>query len=162
MKPQYENWSSKKIIGVKDEQKFDSIVAHLKRMLVCYIQEIGKMDVEITSVLHKKNKVHPKEHMNDLDRMKLGRIRKDDWSVGFQIRERAYANFHRVCFFLPNRNLYSTSCLEYILDFINQCKANSVEDQKCFSNMINWYILIRKTLLRMMPKNFNVQKHQPN
>ncbi|CAI9282163.1 unnamed protein product [Lactuca saligna] len=102
---------------LKYEQKFEPIVAHLKRMLVCYIQEIGKMYVEIATVLRKKPTVLPKEPLKDLDKMKLGRIRKDDWSMAFQIQENFDDNFHRVFFFLPDKHLYSTPCLEYILEF---------------------------------------------
>ncbi|CAI9260637.1 unnamed protein product [Lactuca saligna] len=43
----------------KDKQKFEPIVAHLKRMLVSYIQEIGKTDVEIATMLRKKPIVQP-------------------------------------------------------------------------------------------------------
>lgn len=53
------------------------------------------MDVEIASVLNKKPTVLPTEPWKDLDTMKLGRIRKKDWSVAFQIREKPEANFHR-------------------------------------------------------------------
>ncbi|CAI9284265.1 unnamed protein product [Lactuca saligna] len=116
------------------------------------------MDVEIATVLRKKPTVHPKETLKDLEKMKLGRIRKDDWSVAFQILERAYSDFHRVCVFVPNKHLYSTQCLEYILELINQCKVNSVGDKKCFIDMIKWYILVHKTPLGIILKLFIVQK----
>ncbi|CAI9303966.1 unnamed protein product [Lactuca saligna] len=47
------DWISLFIIVMKDEQKYKPIVAHLKRMLICYILEITKMDVEIASVRKK-------------------------------------------------------------------------------------------------------------
>ncbi|KAL7587596.1 hypothetical protein Lser_V15G40912 [Lactuca serriola] len=103
MKPQYETWSSKKI--TVDEHKYETIVVHLKRVLIWYIQEVGKMDVEIATVLRKKPTVLPKEALENFDKMKLNRIRKDGWCVAFQIRERSDAEFHRVCFSLANKHL---------------------------------------------------------
>ncbi|CAI9263321.1 unnamed protein product [Lactuca saligna] len=134
------NWISLLLLILKVEQNFEPIIAHLKRMLVSYIQEVGKMDVEIAIVLNKKPTVLPKEPPKDLDTMKLGRILKKDWSVAFQIREKSDANFHRVCFFLPEKHLYYTSCLEYIVEFVSQDKENNAIDRKCFSDMINWYV----------------------
>lgn len=45
------------------------------------------MDMETAYVLNKKPTVLPKEPPKDLDTMNLGRIKKKDWSVVFQIRE---------------------------------------------------------------------------
>lgn len=39
---------------LRDEQEYEPIVAHLKQMLISYIQDIGKMDVKIAVVLQKK------------------------------------------------------------------------------------------------------------
>ncbi|CAI9284665.1 unnamed protein product [Lactuca saligna] len=96
----------------------------------------------------------------DLDTMKLGRIRKKDLSVAFQIRENPDAKFHRVCFYLPDKHLYSSSYLKYIVDFVSPNKANSVVDKKCFSDMINWYVQVHKSLLGIIQKLFKVQKQQ--
>ncbi|CAI9264833.1 unnamed protein product [Lactuca saligna] len=62
------------LLLMKDEQKFEPIVAHIKRMLVSYIQEIGNMDVDIATVLREKPLVLPMEPPKDLEKMKLGRI----------------------------------------------------------------------------------------
>ena len=127
-------------------------------MLVSYIQEVGKMDVEIVAVLRKKPIVQPKEAPNDISKMKLGKIRKDNWSVGFQLREGEKV---QMClFFLSDKHIYSTSCLNYILGITEQCKANDTADKKCFTDMIKWYILICNTLLGLMPEIFKVQKCQ--
>ncbi|CAI9291498.1 unnamed protein product [Lactuca saligna] len=117
VKPQYETWSSKKIIVVKvsgpietesffnvrfkvergatsqiyeftitdlpclnlydwilllhllvrDEKKFEPIIAHLKRMLVSYILDNGNMDVEIVAALQRKPTVLPKEAPKDFE-----------------------------------------------------------------------------------------------
>lgn len=55
------DWISLVNIFSKDEQKFEPILAHLRRMLVSYIQEIRKMNVEIAAVLKKKPTMQPKE-----------------------------------------------------------------------------------------------------
>ncbi|CAI9289412.1 unnamed protein product [Lactuca saligna] len=48
------DWISLFFIVMKDEQKYEPIVAYLKRMIIGYIHEIVKMDVEIALVLKKK------------------------------------------------------------------------------------------------------------
>ena len=48
------DWISLFHLLLKDEHKFEPILAHLKRMLISYIHEVGKMDVEITTMLRKK------------------------------------------------------------------------------------------------------------
>lgn len=48
------DWISLFSLLSKDEQKYESVLAHLKRMLVYYIQDFGKMDVEIATVFRKK------------------------------------------------------------------------------------------------------------
>ncbi|CAI9267060.1 unnamed protein product [Lactuca saligna] len=35
---------------LRDEQKYEPFIAHLKRMLVLYIQVVGKMDIKIASL----------------------------------------------------------------------------------------------------------------
>ncbi|CAI9285120.1 unnamed protein product [Lactuca saligna] len=120
----------------KDEQKFEPIVAHLKRMLVSYIQEIGKMDVEIMAVLWKKPTVQPKEALNNVTKIKFGRIQKDNWSVTFQESDKDGTNVQKCLFSLLDKHLYSTSCLNYIVGIIEQCKTNVVADKKCPVDMI--------------------------
>ncbi|CAI9263763.1 unnamed protein product [Lactuca saligna] len=146
---------------LKDEQKYEPIVAHLKQMLISYIQEAGKMDVEITIVHRKRPSVLPKEALKDFDKMKPGKIQKDGSCMIFQMKERTDADFHKVCFFLANKHIYNTSCLQYILEFKGKCRVNSKGDKKCFSDMILWYIQVRKELLSIIPKLFEVQKRTP-
>ena len=66
----------------------------------------------------------PKEAPEDLIKMKLGKIRKDGWCLAFQMKERTDADFHKVCFYLADRHLYTTPCLQYILEFMDKCKGN--------------------------------------
>ena len=46
-------------IITKNEKKHEPIFAHLKGMIICYIHEIEKMDVEIASVLKKRPILKP-------------------------------------------------------------------------------------------------------
>ncbi|CAI9271277.1 unnamed protein product [Lactuca saligna] len=48
------DWISLFSLLSKYDQKFETIIAHLKIMLVSYIQEVGRMDVEIAAILRKK------------------------------------------------------------------------------------------------------------
>lgn len=143
---------------VKDGQKYEPIISHLNLMIVLYVQEVGKMDVEIAVVLRRKPSVLPKEAPKGFEKLKLSKIYKEGWYVVFQARERNDADFHKACFFPPNKHLYTTSCLVYILDIVNKYKGNSKGERKCFSDMIQWYIQVRKTLLSIIPKVFEVQK----
>ncbi|CAI9288377.1 unnamed protein product [Lactuca saligna] len=144
---------------IKDEQKYEPIVSHLKRMLVSYIQEVGKKDIEITSAFRQKPVVFPKVALEDFDQMKLGKIRNKGWCMALQIKERTYVDFHKVCFYLADKHLYTTYCLQYILEFIDKCKANLKGDNKCFYYLILWYIQVHKALLSIVPKLFEVQRH---
>ncbi|CAI9299917.1 unnamed protein product [Lactuca saligna] len=71
-------WISLLHILLKDEQKYEPIVLDLNTMLVSYIHAVGKIDVEIASVLRKKPIVKPKEALFDVYKVKLGNIYKDD------------------------------------------------------------------------------------
>ncbi|CAI9284051.1 unnamed protein product [Lactuca saligna] len=89
------DWISLFNLLSKDEHKFVPIMAHLKRMLISYIHEIRKMDVEITVELQKKPTVQPKEAPNDVSKMKLKKIHKDNWSMGFQENARYGTNVQK-------------------------------------------------------------------
>ncbi|CAI9262157.1 unnamed protein product [Lactuca saligna] len=114
------------------------------------------MDVEIAAVLLRKPSVEPKETTNDVIKMKFGRIQKDNWTVAFQQSDREGKKVQKCLFSLPNKHLYSTSCLNYVLGITKQCKANDATDKKCLANMIKWYIIVRNTLIGSMPKRFKV------
>ncbi|CAI9287718.1 unnamed protein product [Lactuca saligna] len=165
MKPQYETWSSKKISVMKVSGSIktksfanarfkvargagSSLFEFTLVDLLClnpydWISlEIGKWDIDIAVVLRKKPSVLPTEAPKDFRRMKLGRIRKDGWCMTFQIKERFDVDYHRVCFYLSEKHLYSIPCLQYIMEFMGQC--------------LNWYIEVLKTFLNIMPKFFEV------
>lgn len=68
---------------VKEEQKFEPIVAYLKRILLSYNQEIGNMDKEIVVVLRKKPTVQLKEASNDISKMRLGKSERINGALSF-------------------------------------------------------------------------------
>lgn len=52
---------------MKYEKKYEPLVEHIKRMLVSYIYEVAKRDVEITSVLKRKPTVLPQASASDVN-----------------------------------------------------------------------------------------------
>lgn len=90
------------------------------------------MDVEIAAVLQKKPSVIPKETTNDVTKMKLRKIHRDNWSVAFQKSNRDGENVKKFLF----------SCLNYIVVITEKCKVNAAADKKCFTDMIKWYITV--------------------
>ena len=88
-------------------------------MIISYIQEVGKMDVEIAKILRRKPSVLPKQAPEDLEKMKLGKIYKEGWYMVFPAREQIVSEYHKACFFLKDKHLYSTSCLEHVLRMTN-------------------------------------------
>ena len=136
-----------------DEKKYEPIVAHLKKMLICYILEFEKMDVEIALVLQKKPVVEPEEQPQHVKRMKLGVIQKEHWSVAYS--QKCSEKVQKSVFFLRDKHLYSTTALKTILAMVETCKATSAADLKCFLDMISWNLCIRNVLLNLMPKLLN-------
>ncbi|CAI9290582.1 unnamed protein product [Lactuca saligna] len=53
------DWISLLLIVKKYEQKYEFIVAHLKRMPICYVHEIAKMEIDIAYVLKKRTILKP-------------------------------------------------------------------------------------------------------
>ena len=72
---------------MKDKTKYEPIVAHLKRIRICYILEIVKMDVEIKSVLKKRLILMPEEQPKDVQKLKVGIIIKEHWSIVYNRKE---------------------------------------------------------------------------
>ncbi|CAI9300279.1 unnamed protein product [Lactuca saligna] len=125
-------------------------------MLVSYILEIAKMDVEIVAVLRKKPTAQSKETLKYLDKMQKGNFLKDNWSIMYKQRDRASMKVQRCCFYLPDKNLYSTSCLEYVLGLSESFKEIDDADNICFVDIM-MYITVRNNLLGLMTKVFKVQ-----
>ena len=57
-------------------------------MLVLYMYEVAKFDVEIASVLRKKSTVLPHGLASDIENMQMGKIETDNWTVLFQRESR--------------------------------------------------------------------------
>ncbi|CAI9288692.1 unnamed protein product [Lactuca saligna] len=55
-------------------------------------------------------------------------------------RDRPGAECQKLYFHLKDKHLYTTTCLEIILELVMKFKGNHKDDLKCFSDMITWYI----------------------
>ncbi|CAI9281919.1 unnamed protein product [Lactuca saligna] len=143
---------------IKDEKKYEPKVDHIKRMLISYIHEAIKMDVEIALMLRKKQIFLLKDSTKDIEKMKMGRIEKDNWSVMFQRGSKERGDKKKCVFLLPYKHLFSTTSLNYVLEITGSCKENDDAANKSYSYMIRWYISIWSTLLSIMPKLFKMQK----
>ncbi|CAI9262775.1 unnamed protein product [Lactuca saligna] len=117
---------------LRDKKKYEHVIAHLKFMIILYIQEVGNMDVEIAVVLQRKPSDVPKEAPEGFEKLKLGKIYKESWYVVFQVSEQNDVDFHKACFFLPDKHIYTTYCLEFILDLVNKFKGNSVGEKNAY------------------------------
>ncbi|CAI9263711.1 unnamed protein product [Lactuca saligna] len=60
----------------KDFKKYEPIFEHLKSMIMCYILEIAKMDVEIASILKKRPILKPDEQLENIQHLKARIIQK--------------------------------------------------------------------------------------
>lgn len=70
-------------------------------------------------------------------------------------------DFAKRLFALPDKHLFSTTCLNYILEIIEGCPANDVDSKKNFHDMIRSYIAFPITLLATMPKTFKMTRNTP-
>ena len=61
-------------------------------------------------------------------------------------------------FYLRDKHLYSTNTLNSILTKAEVNMTNSVTDFKCVLDMIRWYISVRASILKIMPKIFDAQR----
>ncbi|KAL7594507.1 hypothetical protein Lser_V15G29088 [Lactuca serriola] len=143
-------------ILLTNEAEYGPIIDHFKRMLVCYIMEVAKMDQEIASVFKKKPTISPVGSASDLNMMQMGKIDPKRNSVMFTINEG-----QKCLFALADKHLYTTPCLEHVLGIIHRCKQNSADDKKYFDDMIQWYIRFRQTILALIPRLFDTTKKVP-
>ncbi|CAI9289762.1 unnamed protein product [Lactuca saligna] len=125
MKPQYKTLSASKIIVVEvigpikidnfPKAKFKvvrEVRAHYRSPQAddCFVYSTGgKMDMEIANVLQRNPSVLPKEVSEGFEKLKLGKIYKEGLYVVLKAREGNDADFHKACFFLPKKHLYTTS-----------------------------------------------------
>ncbi|CAI9265412.1 unnamed protein product [Lactuca saligna] len=64
----------------------------------------------------------------------------------------------KLYFHVDDKHLFVTSCLEFILELVAKYKGNNKDDVKCFTDVITWYIHVRKLLLSFIPKVYEVKK----
>lgn len=88
-----------------------------------------------------------------MNEFKLGFIEKYLWGVAYKIKENETV---KNCMFLRDKHLYSTVTLNQILARAGANKSNSEGDLKCVYDMIKWWIVVRITLLKIIPKFFEV------
>ncbi|CAI9273082.1 unnamed protein product [Lactuca saligna] len=140
---------------LREMEKYEPVMSHLQLMIKSYIQEVGLMDVDITTVLKRKPTTIPKEAPKDFEKLKPGKIYKEGWFVVYQLRERIKADFRKSYFYLEDTHLYNIAYLEFILDVITKFKGNNKDGVKCFSKML-LFIQVRKMLLSFIPKIYEV------
>ena len=138
---------------LSDQLQYEPIIDHIKYMLASYIHEVAKMDQEIANVLRKKPTIKPIGKTGDVNRMWLGKIDSQYHIVMF-----SRGAGQKFVFALDDKHLFSTSCLEHIVDIIHMCKQNTECDMKNFTDMLRWYITFRQTLLAIIPKIFKTVK----
>ena len=122
-------------------------------MLVCYIHEVAKMDQEIASAIHKRTTIKTMGKTGNVNTMIKGKIDSKYHTVMFLRGEG-----QKCLFALVDKHLFSTTCLEHILEIIQRCDQNSAADKKLFVDMLRWYIQFRQTLLAIIPRLFKVIK----
>lgn len=68
---------------LKDEKKYKPLVWHIKWMLISYLYEVAKLDIDISSVFSKKPTVLPIGKEKNINKIKMGKIEKDNWTMMF-------------------------------------------------------------------------------
>ena len=87
-------------------------------MSISYIYEVAKFDIETALVLKSKPIAHLTGKTKDINIIQMGKIEKENWTVMFH---RGLGPSLQNCLFaLPDKHLFSTVCLEFILDIIGQ------------------------------------------
>ena len=99
--------------------------------------------------MNKKPTVKPTLKPGDVNKMKLGQADSTHLIVMYR---RDGAN--RFLFSLVDKHMFSTDCLEHVINIIHQYKHNSESHKKNFTDILRWYITFRHTLLAIKPKVF--------
>ncbi|CAI9276874.1 unnamed protein product [Lactuca saligna] len=110
---------------LRAKEKYEPVMSHLQLMIKSYIQEVGLMDMDIATVLKKKSTAVPKEASKYFEKLNPRMIYKEGWFVVYQLRERIEVDFHKSSFYLKDKHLYNTACLELILDPIISSRATT-------------------------------------
>lgn len=108
------------------------------------------MNITISTVLEKRPILKPFEAPYDIQNLKVGFIENERWGVVFKIRQNDVVK--KCMFFFRDKHLYLTTTLNRVLSNVEKRKSNFVDDMKCLSDMIKWWIGARAILLKTMPK----------
>ncbi|CAI9303854.1 unnamed protein product [Lactuca saligna] len=100
----------------------------------------------------------PFEEPKDIQDLPGGLIIKDYWSIMYKKKEGTVLK--NCMFYLRDKHLYSTSVVNRILARAKANKAKLASDLKCMSDMMQWYMAIRASLLKIMPKVFEAGRQQ--
>lgn len=122
------NWILLINILLSNEKDYDPIIDHIKRMLVCYIHEVAKMDQEVAAAICKRPTVKLIGKEGDTKLMVKGKIDPQSHTILF-----LRAEGERWLFALVDKHLFTTACLEHILELVYGCDQNSEADKKLFS-----------------------------
>nr|KAJ0204499.1 hypothetical protein LSAT_V11C500263340 [Lactuca sativa] len=68
------DWILLNNILLSNPQEYQPIIGHIKRMLICYIHEVEKMDKEISSAIHKRPTIKPSGRTGNVNVMVKGTI----------------------------------------------------------------------------------------
>lgn len=82
------------------EKKYKPVITYIKWMLVSYIYEVAKFDVEIASALRKKPTILPQGSTRDIKKMKIGKMKLITGRLHFrkvQEREEAFRSVYSHC-----------------------------------------------------------------
>lgn len=129
------DWISTFNIINKDTMKYEPIYHHLRRVFREYIWEVTKMDVDIVVVLKRKLILQPFPQPDDLEKLKVGFIKRDRWGVVYKINENGTV---KICMlFLQDKHMYFIASLNIIHARVEAYKSKSAADVICVSDILN-------------------------
>lgn len=117
-----------------------------------YILEVAKLDIEVAALLNSTPEYSVEKPTSDLKNRRFGKIGRKEWNVAYPSKQGN--NSVKKMFFLRDKHLYRTQALKKILDLINKTSGNTVNEKKCFNDMLTWYMAFRKRNLLLIPRVF--------
>ncbi|CAI9282883.1 unnamed protein product [Lactuca saligna] len=104
------------------------------------------MDVDIVVILKRKPILNPFLLPDDFGIFNVGFTERDRWGVIYKTKEDKIVK--NCMLFLRDKHMYSIASLNRTLERFEAYKSNSVAYVKCVSDMINWWIVVWRTLLK--------------
>ena len=86
--------------------------------------------------MKRKPTVNPIEKTSDMSEISLGKIDTAHLTMIFQRGTDVPGVFQKCLFSLPDKHLFSTSCLEHVLEIINNCPLNDEAAKRNFNDML--------------------------